>query len=104
SLKCCSFLLSVDLKPKLPSHFHVFPVSVLPEFNATGPLSLHTRGCLDSDLCGATLTGTILGAGYTSSFVCCNTTLCNGATTVQLPLTVALCTAILSSMWGFWEM
>ncbi|XP_023146492.1 lymphocyte antigen-6, epidermis [Amphiprion ocellaris] len=74
------------------------------QFNATGPLSLHTRGCLDSDLCGATLTGTILGAGYTSSFVCCNTTLCNGATTVQLPLTVALCTAILSSMWGFWEM
>uniref|UniRef100_A0A3Q1EHT6 UPAR/Ly6 domain-containing protein n=1 Tax=Acanthochromis polyacanthus TaxID=80966 RepID=A0A3Q1EHT6_9TELE len=104
SLNCSTFLLSVDLNPKRPSCFHVFSVSVLTEFNSTGPLSLHTRGCLDSDLCGVTLTGTLLGAGYTSSFVCCNTTLCNGATTVQLPLTVALCAAILSFLWGFWEM
>jgi len=73
------------------------------QFNATGDLTLHSRGCLDSDLCGKTLTGTIGGAGYTSSFTCCTTNLCNGATSVQLSLTVALCTAVLSSLWGVWE-
>ncbi|XP_051247593.1 sperm acrosome membrane-associated protein 4-like [Dicentrarchus labrax] len=74
------------------------------QFNATGTVTLHTRGCLDSDLCGKTLTGSIAGAGYTSSFQCCTTELCNGATSVQLPLTVALCVAILSSLWGMWEL
>ncbi|XP_044026603.1 sperm acrosome membrane-associated protein 4-like [Siniperca chuatsi] len=70
------------------------------QFNATQSITLHTRGCLDSDLCGKTLTGNILGAGYTASFQCCTTNLCNGATSVQLPLTVALCAAVLSSLWG----
>ncbi|XP_035537304.1 ly-6/neurotoxin-like protein 1 isoform X1 [Morone saxatilis] len=74
------------------------------QFNSTGKLTLHTRGCLDSNLCGKTLTGSIGGAGYTSSFQCCTTELCNGATSVQLPLTVALCVAILSSLWGMWEL
>ncbi|XP_034561372.1 sperm acrosome membrane-associated protein 4-like [Notolabrus celidotus] len=74
------------------------------QFNATGSITLHIRGCLDSDLCGKTLTGTIFGAGYTSSFQCCTTDLCNGATSVQLPLTVILCAAILSSLWGTWEL
>eukprot|EP00064_Thunnus_orientalis_P020582 superscaffoldBa00005732_g20721 len=73
------------------------------KFNATGQVSLHTRGCLDSDLCGVTLTGTLLSVGWTSSFQCCNTTLCNGATSVQLSLTVAVCAAVLSSLWGLWE-
>ncbi|CAK6965828.1 lymphocyte antigen-6%2C epidermis [Scomber scombrus] len=72
------------------------------QFNATGTLSLDTRGCLDSDLCGKTLTGTILGAGYTSSFQCCTVNLCNGSTSVQLSLTAALCAALLSSLWGLW--
>ncbi|XP_023257516.1 sperm acrosome membrane-associated protein 4-like [Seriola lalandi dorsalis] len=74
------------------------------QFNATGTLTLHTRGCLDSDLCGRTLTGAIAGAGYTSSFQCCTTDLCNGASSVQISLTVALCAAVLSSLWGTWEM
>ncbi|XP_041663945.1 protein Bouncer-like [Cheilinus undulatus] len=74
------------------------------QFNATGRLQLHTRGCLDSDLCGLTITGTVLGAGYTSSFQCCTTDLCNGASSLQLPLTVALCAAFLSSLWSVWEM
>ncbi|XP_018542697.1 lymphocyte antigen-6, epidermis [Lates calcarifer] len=73
------------------------------QFNATGSLTLQTRGCLDSDLCGKTLTGTILGAGYTSSFQCCTTELCNGASSVQISLTVALCAAVLSALWGTWE-
>ncbi|XP_031722463.1 sperm acrosome membrane-associated protein 4-like [Anarrhichthys ocellatus] len=66
------------------------------QFNATGTLTLHSRGCLDSDLCGKTLTGNLLGAAYTSSFQCCTTNLCNGVTSVQLSLTVALCAAVLS--------
>uniref|UniRef100_A0A3P8VQK1 Uncharacterized protein n=1 Tax=Cynoglossus semilaevis TaxID=244447 RepID=A0A3P8VQK1_CYNSE len=73
------------------------------EFNATGPISLHIRGCLDSDLCGKTLTGSLLGASYTSSFECCTTNLCNGASTAHISLTVALCAAILSALWGSWE-
>ncbi|XP_041868413.1 protein Bouncer-like [Melanotaenia boesemani] len=72
------------------------------QFNATGAISLHTRGCLDVDLCNKTLTGNLFGASYTSSFKCCQANLCNGATSVQLPLTVALGAAILSSLWGFW--
>uniref|UniRef100_A0A8C5GDL7 UPAR/Ly6 domain-containing protein n=1 Tax=Gouania willdenowi TaxID=441366 RepID=A0A8C5GDL7_GOUWI len=74
------------------------------QFNATGSFSLHSRGCIDSDLCGKTITGNLVGAGYTSTFQCCTTDLCNGATSVQLPLALALCTAVLSSVWGFWEM
>ncbi|XP_074543375.1 protein Bouncer-like [Halichoeres trimaculatus] len=74
------------------------------QFNATGSLSLHIRGCLDSDLCGKTLTGSLLGAGYTTSFQCCTTDLCNGAASVQLPLMAILCAAILSSLWGTWEL
>ncbi|XP_040909284.1 sperm acrosome membrane-associated protein 4-like [Toxotes jaculatrix] len=74
------------------------------QFNATGVVKLHIRGCLDSDLCGKTLTGSLLGAAYTSSFQCCTTDLCNGATSVQISLTVALCAAILSSLWGTWEL
>ncbi|XP_060916182.1 protein Bouncer-like [Labrus mixtus] len=74
------------------------------QFNATGSLTLQIRGCLDSDLCGKTLTGSILGAGYTTSFQCCTTDLCNAAGSLQLPLTVALCAAILSSLWGTWDL
>ncbi|XP_029298690.1 sperm acrosome membrane-associated protein 4-like [Cottoperca gobio] len=74
------------------------------QFNATGSLTLHIRGCLDSDLCEKTLTGNILSAGYTSSFQCCTTSLCNGATSVQLSLTAALSAAILASLWGLWEL
>ncbi|XP_071383597.1 ly-6/neurotoxin-like protein 1 [Centroberyx affinis] len=74
------------------------------QFNATGTFSLHTRGCLDSDLCGKTLTGSILGAGFTSSFQCCQTDLCNGAGAVRLSLTAALSAAVLASLWGFWEL
>ncbi|KAK5854968.1 hypothetical protein PBY51_005114 [Eleginops maclovinus] len=74
------------------------------QFNATGQLSLHIRGCVDTDLCGKTVTGSILGAGYTSSFQCCTTNLCNGAASIQLSLTAALCASVLSSLWGLWQL
>ncbi|XP_056273508.1 sperm acrosome membrane-associated protein 4-like [Pseudoliparis swirei] len=66
------------------------------QFNATGTLKLQIRGCLDTDLCEKTLTGSFLGAGYTSKFNCCSGNLCNGVPSVQLSLTVALGAAILS--------
>ncbi|KAL6099559.1 uncharacterized protein ACO6RY_01356 [Pungitius sinensis] len=66
------------------------------QFNATGNFKLQFRGCLDSDVCGKTLTGAILNAGYTTSFQCCTSDLCNGVGSVQLSLTVALCAALLS--------
>ncbi|CAL8292583.1 unnamed protein product [Merluccius merluccius] len=71
------------------------------QFNITGDFKLHNRGCLDSDLCGKTLTGSILGAGYTSSFTCCQTDLCNGATAPQLPLAAVCCAAaMLATLWA----
>ncbi|CAL1583391.1 unnamed protein product [Knipowitschia caucasica] len=68
------------------------------QFNATGSLTLHNRGCLDSDLCGKTLTGSILGAGYTSSFTCCTTDLCNSAS--SLSVTAATMVMLLCSFWA----
>ncbi|KAL3043702.1 hypothetical protein OYC64_003544 [Pagothenia borchgrevinki] len=73
------------------------------QFNATGGLlTLRFRGCVDFDLCGKTVSGSILGAAYTSSLECCATNLCNGAASVQLSVTAALCAAVLSSLWGLW--
>lgn len=67
------------------------------QFNATGALRLHTRGCLDSDLCGVTLTGTILTAAYTSSFTCCNTDLCNSAPSLSVAVGTVL--TLLATFW-----
>ncbi|KAG5265066.1 hypothetical protein AALO_G00261060 [Alosa alosa] len=68
------------------------------QFNATGFLKLHTRGCLDADLCNQTITGTILGAGFTSSFSCCSTDLCNGASALHTPLFSLTLSAALVAM------
>ncbi|XP_054620208.1 lymphocyte antigen-6, epidermis [Dunckerocampus dactyliophorus] len=66
------------------------------EFNGTLPVRLYTRGCLDRDLCELTLNGLALGAPYTARFDCCVTDLCNGATPVQLSLTMAVGVALFS--------
>ncbi|XP_053719537.1 lymphocyte antigen-6, epidermis [Synchiropus splendidus] len=68
------------------------------QFNATGSLKLHNRGCVDNDLCGKTISGSILGAGYTSSFTCCTTDLCNSATTTQMSIVLGLCAAAMSTL------
>ncbi|XP_061616890.1 protein Bouncer-like [Phyllopteryx taeniolatus] len=64
------------------------------QFQSSEGFSLHIRGCLDSDLCGDVLTGNIFGNAYTASFECCNTDRCNGATSVQLSLTMAASAAV----------
>ncbi|KAJ3608548.1 hypothetical protein NHX12_023079 [Muraenolepis orangiensis] len=69
-------------------------------FNATGILRLHNRGCLATALCNQTQVGSILGAGYSSSYSCCTTDLCNGATPTQLSLTALCCAAVLASLWA----
>uniref|UniRef100_H2L9T1 UPAR/Ly6 domain-containing protein n=1 Tax=Oryzias latipes TaxID=8090 RepID=H2L9T1_ORYLA len=67
-------------------------------------VALYTRGCVGSSLCNISLPGTLLGAGYTGVYSCCTADLCNGATSVQLPLMAALLSGLLSSLWGFWQL
>ncbi|XP_004073821.1 sperm acrosome membrane-associated protein 4-like [Oryzias latipes] len=74
------------------------------KFDSTDKVALYTRGCVNSFLCNATLAGTLLGAGYTAVYSCCTADLCNGATSVQLPLMAALLSGLLSSLWGFWQL
>uniref|UniRef100_A0A3P9DMF4 UPAR/Ly6 domain-containing protein n=1 Tax=Maylandia zebra TaxID=106582 RepID=A0A3P9DMF4_9CICH len=89
--------LAAQIKLRYIFTHHLLPV--LAVFSAAGGLKLHTRGCLESDLCGASLNGSILSVAYSTSFQCCNTDVCNGATSIQLPLTVALFAALLASLW-----
>ncbi|KAI9540061.1 hypothetical protein NQZ68_001995 [Dissostichus eleginoides] len=68
-------------------------------FNGTEELTLHKSGCLTPTLCG-TIVNSILGEGFTLVLRCCAFNLCNGAASVQLSVTAALCAAMLSSLWG----
>ncbi|XP_036431393.1 lymphocyte antigen-6, epidermis [Colossoma macropomum] len=69
-------------------------------FNLTGALNFYTSGCINSTNC-VTSTGTILGVGYTVTQTCCSTDLCNGASSVRLPLTAAVGAALLATTWSF---
>ncbi|XP_030597754.1 protein Bouncer-like [Archocentrus centrarchus] len=68
------------------------------DFNIIEWMTLHNRGCLSSSLCNQTVSGSLLGANYTITRDCCYTDLCNGASSVQLPLTAALGTALAASL------
>ncbi|XP_020794991.1 sperm acrosome membrane-associated protein 4-like [Boleophthalmus pectinirostris] len=69
------------------------------QFNATGALKLHNRGCIDTDLCGKTLTGSLLGAAYTSTFNCCSTDMCNSASSLHLSVAIGTVLTLLSTLW-----
>ncbi|KAK5854965.1 hypothetical protein PBY51_005112 [Eleginops maclovinus] len=73
-------------------------------FNGTEEVSLHIRGCLNTTLCGLSVTDSILGARYTAFLQCCSSNLCNGAASVQLSLTASLGAAVLSSLWGLLQL
>ncbi|XP_047460203.1 probable weak neurotoxin NNAM2I [Mugil cephalus] len=72
-------------------------------FNVSSLMTMNSRGCLASSQCNKTETGSLLTAGYTITRTCCSTDRCNGATSVQLPLTAALGAAIIASCtpWAF---
>ncbi|XP_031722251.1 protein Bouncer-like [Anarrhichthys ocellatus] len=65
-------------------------------FNISRFVTLQTRGCIASSFCNQTQSGALLTAGYTVSRTCCSTDRCNGATSIQLPLTAALSAALLA--------
>ncbi|KAM6899922.1 sperm acrosome membrane-associated protein 4-like [Xenentodon cancila] len=70
------------------------------KFSSTGGVTLNYRGCIESDQCNLTSSDSLVGANYTTTTTCCGSNLCNSATSMQLPLTVAVFTAVLSSLWS----
>uniref|UniRef100_A0A8C7RXZ2 UPAR/Ly6 domain-containing protein n=1 Tax=Oncorhynchus mykiss TaxID=8022 RepID=A0A8C7RXZ2_ONCMY len=97
--QCSVGLFGTCFFPKnMPSPGFTRSVCVMERACFPNILTLHTRGCLDSDLCGKTITATIFSAGVTSSSSCCQTDLCNGASSVQVSVTVALSAALMA--WG----
>ncbi|XP_010898764.1 sperm acrosome membrane-associated protein 4 [Esox lucius] len=72
----------------------------LPSFSG-----FNSQGCMENALCTNSTSGTILGATYTITTTCCNTTLCNpvttsGAASVKLTVTTVIGAAMVASMWG----
>ncbi|TNN61857.1 hypothetical protein EYF80_027974 [Liparis tanakae] len=72
-------------------------------FNISQFMTLQTEGCMNSTLCNKTKTGSLLTAGYTVTRTCCSTDRCNGATSIQLPLTAAVSAALLA-VWSTWSL
>lgn len=82
-----------------PSVFLVNPVFPdrslfpnLPDLTAPGndPTMVTNAGCVLSSFCNSSFTGSILGVDYSTSFQCCDTDLCNHASSLQLHV-AALC-------------
>ncbi|XP_035847516.1 CD59A glycoprotein-like [Sander lucioperca] len=65
-------------------------------------LDIHERGCIENSNC-VNDNGTILNVNYTITRTCCSTSLCNGAASIQLPLTAALGAALVA-VWNQWAL
>ncbi|KAK2830559.1 hypothetical protein Q5P01_018490 [Channa striata] len=63
-------------------------------------LTIYDRGCIAESEC-KNQTGSVLNVNYTITRRCCNTNLCNAASPLQLPLTAALCAALVA-FWSQW--
>ncbi|XP_070703196.1 sperm acrosome membrane-associated protein 4-like [Pempheris klunzingeri] len=61
---------------------------------------IHDKGCIASGDCH-NQTGSILSVNYTITRSCCSTNLCNGATSIPLPLSAALGAALVA-LWSQW--
>ncbi|KAK5911108.1 hypothetical protein CgunFtcFv8_005314 [Champsocephalus gunnari] len=72
-------------------------------FNISQFMSLHHQGCMPLSLCNKTESGTLLTAGYTITRACCSKDRCNGATSIHIPLTAALGTALMA-IWSTWSL
>uniref|UniRef100_A0A8C2ZCT5 UPAR/Ly6 domain-containing protein n=1 Tax=Cyclopterus lumpus TaxID=8103 RepID=A0A8C2ZCT5_CYCLU len=70
-----------------------------PEFSAD-MLDIHERGCIEESGCKNSY-GHILTVNYTVTRTCCSNSLCNGAASIQLPLTAALGSALVA-VWSHW--
>lgn len=68
----------------------------------SGLVPIHARGCTQESGCKNS-TGSILTVNYTLTMHCCNTDQCNGAASVQLSLTAALCAALMA-IWSQWAL
>ncbi|KAL0962498.1 hypothetical protein UPYG_G00340790 [Umbra pygmaea] len=71
--------------------------SGLAVFNISNFLNIKSKGCIESANCNLTTTSSILGASYTVTTTCCDSSdKCNGAGAIQLHLTVALGAALVA--------
>nr|XP_046272876.1 lymphocyte antigen-6, epidermis isoform X2 [Scatophagus argus] len=59
-------------------------------------LPIHAKGCIEESACKNETNMSILTVKYNITTHCCSTNLCNGATSVQLPLTAAVGAALLA--------
>uniref|UniRef100_W5LL23 UPAR/Ly6 domain-containing protein n=1 Tax=Astyanax mexicanus TaxID=7994 RepID=W5LL23_ASTMX len=69
-------------------------------FNLSGAMNFYTSGCTLPTSCNSS-SGSVLGVGYTVTQSCCTTNLCNGASSIQLPITAAIGAALLATTWSF---
>ncbi|KAG7225454.1 hypothetical protein INR49_027448 [Caranx melampygus] len=77
---------------------------VVADFTDTNSSTVYTRGCVQKALCGKMVASIYQGVFNTTTFRCCDKNLCNGASSVHISLTVALSAALLSALWGTWEL
>lgn len=96
----CKFLNVTSYDQEPPTEIKL--VSSLPSPDFSGDLlKIHERGCISNNGC-VNQTGSVLNVNYTITRYCCDTDLCNGATSTQLPLTAAL-SAALVAVWSQWD-
>uniref|UniRef100_A0A8B9H6S5 UPAR/Ly6 domain-containing protein n=1 Tax=Astyanax mexicanus TaxID=7994 RepID=A0A8B9H6S5_ASTMX len=69
-------------------------------FNLSGAMNFYTSGCTLPTSCNSS-SGSVLGVGYTVTQSCCTTNLCNGASSIQLPITAAIGAALLATTWTY---
>ncbi|KAJ8000401.1 hypothetical protein DPEC_G00204440 [Dallia pectoralis] len=65
----------------------------------------NSQGCLENVLCNNSTNTILLGATFTTTTLCCNTTQCNpvtfsGASSVKLTVSTAIGAALVASMWS----
>ncbi|KAM3595965.1 uncharacterized protein V6R79_006027 [Siganus canaliculatus] len=74
--------------------------SAVATFSSDLIIPVYDRGCIALEDC-VNETVPLLSISYTITRSCCSTNLCNGASSIQLPLTAALAAALLG-IWSQW--
>lgn len=81
---------------------HMKIISSFPPEFTSDLLDIHAEGCIEESAC-RNETGQILTVNFTITRTCCSTDLCNGAAPIQMPLTAALCAALVA-VWSQWSL